>query len=261
MREDVLICRKCSIKYLKVIRKPVVNLFSNECRKKMFALQLQLCFKINYVYIHIYIHTHTHEVISYESDLLLPVCSFLVYPSKKIFCNHKHRQFLCHPCISSSSLHPLSSLLSLSNICVSASMCFAGYPGATWWRGTNATWVLLDVWWCHGIYYNQTMLQWVSWDLRQPIAFTCFIISFLIIKCMCAYFRILNNGPGWCGSVDWVPACKPNSHQFNSQSGHMPRLQARFLVGGVQEATNWCVSPTSMFLSLSFSLLSPLSRK
>ena len=132
MREDVLICRKCSIKYLKVIRKPVVNLFSNECRKKMFALQLQLCFKINYVYIHIYIHTHTHEVISYESDLLLPVCSFLVYPSKKIFCNHKHRQFLCHPCISSSSLHPLSSLLSLSNICVSASMCFAGYPGATW---------------------------------------------------------------------------------------------------------------------------------
>ena len=38
-------------------------------------------------------------------------------------------------------------------------------------------------------------------------------------------------GPGWCGSVDSVPACKPAGHQFDSQSGHMPGLQARSPVG------------------------------
>ena len=37
------------------------------------------------------------------------------------------------------------------------------------------------------------------------------------------YLR-LNNNPGWCGSVDWVLACEPNGHQFDSQSGHMPGL-------------------------------------
>ena len=61
--------------------------------------------------------------------------------------------------------------------------------------------------------------------------------------------------PGWCGSVDWTPAWEPKGHQFNSQSGHMPRLQARSPVGGAQEATtHWCFSP-----SLSPSL--PLSNK
>ena len=29
-------------------------------------------------------------------------------------------------------------------------------------------------------------------------------------------------GPSFCGSVDWVPDCKPRGWQFNSQSGHMP---------------------------------------
>ena len=40
---------------------------------------------------------------------------------------------------------------------------------------------------------------------------------------------ISNQGgsPGWCGSLDWVPACKPKGHWFNSQSGHMPGLWAR----------------------------------
>ena len=32
--------------------------------------------------------------------------------------------------------------------------------------------------------------------------------------------------PGWCASVDWVLACKPKGGQFDSQSGHMPGLQA-----------------------------------
>ena len=61
--------------------------------------------------------------------------------------------------------------------------------------------------------------------------------------------------PGWCGSVDWVPACEPKGHWFDSQSGHMPGLWARSPVGGAREATtHWCFS-----LSLSLSL--PLSLK
>ena len=40
------------------------------------------------------------------------------------------------------------------------------------------------------------------------------------------------------------------NHWFNSQSGHMPGLQAKFPVGGVQEATtHWCFSPSSSFPS------------
>ena len=47
--------------------------------------------------------------------------------------------------------------------------------------------------------------------------------------------------PGWCGSVDWALACKPKGRWFNSQSGHMPGLQARSPVGGAWEAaTQWC---------------------
>ena len=37
-------------------------------------------------------------------------------------------------------------------------------------------------------------------------------------------YKILLFSPGWCGSVDSVPACELKGHQFNSQSGHMPRL-------------------------------------
>ena len=44
--------------------------------------------------------------------------------------------------------------------------------------------------------------------------------------------------PGWCGSMDWVPACEPKGCQFDSQSGHMPGLQARSPAGGAREATN-----------------------
>ena len=56
--------------------------------------------------------------------------------------------------------------------------------------------------------------------------------------------------PGWCGSVDWAPACKPKGYWFNSWSGHMPELPARSLVGGVWEATNWCISCTLMLFCL-----------
>ena len=41
--------------------------------------------------------------------------------------------------------------------------------------------------------------------------------------------------PGWCGSMDWVPACKLKGHWFDFQSGHMPGLQARSPLGGMHE--------------------------
>ena len=60
------------------------------------------------------------------------------------------------------------------------------------------------------------------------------------------------NGPSWCSSVDWAQACERKGCWFNSQSGHMPGLQARSPVGGMQEATtHWCFP---LFLLLFFSL-------
>ena len=55
-----------------------------------------------------------------------------------------------------------------------------------------------------------------------------------------------NNGPGWCGSVDWALACKPRGCWFESQSGHMPGLQAlrvskRQLIH--VSLAHWCFSP------------------
>ena len=44
--------------------------------------------------------------------------------------------------------------------------------------------------------------------------------------------------PGWCGSVDWVPAWEQKGHLLDSWSGHMLGLRARSPVGGMREATN-----------------------
>ena len=84
----------------------------------------------------------------------------------------------------------------------------------------------------------------------------CSVTFFMFFNFNCSFgflnFNYIN--PGWCGSVDWMLACKPKGHQFNSQSRHMPGLQARSPVRGTQEATtHWCFSP-----SLSPSL--PLSK-
>ena len=50
--------------------------------------------------------------------------------------------------------------------------------------------------------------------------------------------------PGGRSSVDWALAWEPKGHWFDSQSGHMPGLQARSLVEGTWEATtHWCFSP------------------
>ena len=60
--------------------------------------------------------------------------------------------------------------------------------------------------------------------------------------------------PGWCGSVDWMAACKLKGHQFNSWSGHMPGLWARFPVGGIREATIHCSFSFSLSPSFPLSL-------
>ena len=49
--------------------------------------------------------------------------------------------------------------------------------------------------------------------------------------------KFLEKCPPWCGSVDWALACEPKGHRFDSQSGHMPGLQAKSPVGDGQEAT------------------------
>ena len=63
--------------------------------------------------------------------------------------------------------------------------------------------------------------------------------SFLSYLCNifadCKLFRIKSLlSPGWCGSV---VEHQPGNHWLDSQSGHMPGLQARSPVGGVGEAT------------------------
>ena len=74
------------------------------------------------------------------------------------------------------------------------------------------------------------------------------------IKYYLTILKRTNISPGWCGSVDWVLACEPKGHQFNSQSEHMPGLQARSPVGGMWAATrHWYFSP-SLSPSLSLSL-------
>ena len=46
------------------------------------------------------------------------------------------------------------------------------------------------------------------------------------------------NSPGWCGSVDRAPVCKPKGFWFDSQSGYLPGLQVRSPVGDMREATD-----------------------
>ena len=59
------------------------------------------------------------------------------------------------------------------------------------------------------------------------------------------------------GSVGWVSSYQEEGRQFDSWSGHIPGLPAS---GHIQEATDQCFSLTLMFLSLSLSPSSPLSK-
>ena len=74
------------------------------------------------------------------------------------------------------------------------------------------------------------------------------------------YCILMITSPGWCDSVGRALSHQPKGCWSESQSGHVPELWARSLVGGVQEATNPCFSHTSVFLYLYLSLPSPLSK-
>ena len=58
--------------------------------------------------------------------------------------------------------------------------------------------------------------------------------------------------PGWCGSVDWVPACEPKGHQFDSQSRAHAWVACQVPGWGHMRGKH-----TLMFFSISFSLPSP----
>ena len=63
-----------------------------------------------------------------------------------------------------------------------------------------------------------------------------------------------------CGSVFWASSCKAKSHWFDSSQGMCLGCRFSPLTGCVEEATDRYFSLTSMFLSISFSLPSPLSK-
>ena len=63
--------------------------------------------------------------------------------------------------------------------------------------------------------------------------------------------------------AQWIKPQPVNGKVTSSvpgQSTHMPGFPASSPVGGVREATNLGISHTLVFLSLSFSLLCPLSK-
>ena len=84
-------------------------------------------------------------------------------------------------------------------------------------------------WW----YYVQMCKVIQEHRARDPIYDFCF------------KFKNGKFSSGWCGSVDWALAYEPKGRQFNSQSGHMPRMIARSPVRGAWEATtHGCFSPS-----------------
>ena len=82
--------------------------------------------------------------------------------------------------------------------------------------------------------------------------------EFRLMQCLQSLRRVTDKGPSCCGSVDWAPACEPKGPWFDSQSGHIPGLQARSPWWGVHERQpHWCFFPS---LLPPISLPSPLSK-
>ena len=72
---------------------------------------------------------------------------------------------------------------------------------------------------------------------------------------MFSVLRIFIPCPAWCGSVDWILACKPGGHWFDSLWEHMPGLQARSPVGACERQPHTDVSlPLFLLPSSSLSL-------
>ena len=89
----------------------------------------------------------------------------------------------------------------------------------------------------HGAASNNIIRGWWQFYLVRNCPFGCFKKT---------------TGPGWCGSVDWVPAWEPKGRQFDSQTGHMPGLWARSPAGMCKRQPHTDVS-LPPFLSLSLS--------
>ena len=105
-------------------------------------------------------------------------------------------------------------------------------------------WVVSELSWIVG-YAASVQSSACYWCGEPPIIHTQ-TVSFWVQEPK----RITNFSPGWCSSVDWVWACEPKGHWFDSQSGHMPRLWARSPSRRSARGNH-----TLMFLSLSPSLL------
>ena len=92
------------------------------------------------------------------------------------------------------------------------------------------------------------------WKYISTFLFHCYYLSLcqnlVSTKCQ-AHNYVLDiktnkkwSGPDLCSSVGWVLYCKAKCHLFNSQSGHMPGLQAQSPQLGVCERQSMDVSPT-----------------
>ena len=93
---------------------------------------------------------------------------------------------------------------------------------------------------------------WKSYSLGPTWLAKLWLFYSLFLPQIIITFKQYIHNPGWCGSVDWVPACELKGRQLDSQSGHMPGLRARSPSGGVQEVTDQHSFPSlSPFLPLS----------
>ena len=158
---------------------------------------------------------------------------------------------LCHSSVCSHFMYIKENrLLSVMwcNFCVCLSCLFFNYVfGHAGKRDFLCNWI-----------HRSFKTSWFYVILRKPLlplGFTVFCFSSPALGFFVGFFfflikKQLMSGPGWCGSVDWVLARDPKGLQFNSQSGHMPGLQARSPVGGVWEATNQCLSHVDVSLPL-----------
>ena len=52
------------------------------------------------------------------------------------------------------------------------------------------------------------------------------LLQIVCLLHICSGLKVyVDYGPGWWGSVDGAPVCKPKAHRFDSHSGHMPGLR------------------------------------
>ena len=112
-----------------------------------------------------------------------------------------------------------------------------------------------------GLTYVHYSMQ-INMSMQKSLVFLC--VSNSHIKHVILKRCHLN--PDRRGSVGWASACKTKVRRFDSRSQHMPGLRIQSPVGPHMRG-NWsmflshiCFSLTLMFLSLSSSLPSPLSK-